>query len=510
MLAVLSALLDGYLRTQSALAAYVPLLQNGYVFAAAALALLAVPLYLLFVHEWDARLPPRLPLVVPALLGKYKLSTTGPITLVRKGYEQLGDIFRIKVGRQGITFLIGPEANAVLFDSNDNDMTQREVYRFTKPVFGENIVYDAPPGIMSQQLKFVRNGLTGPSMMAHARKIITEVHDFFATWGDEGEVNLRDALAELTILTAARTLLGSEIRSRVDREFAPLYRTLNEGMTHLSIFWPTAPTHAHRVRDQSRAAIAKIFSGVIQERRRRQAEAAAGAERPDDFLQLLMDCEYRDGTKPTDDEITGLLLAALFAGQHTSSITSALMGYNIIKHANKGGLVDKLREEQRRVRAQSGGEVTFEALNAMDLMHACMKETLRLFPPLVLLMRYVQTPTQYKQYVIPRGEIVMVCPVVTHRMTEIYTNTLEFDPFRFLPPRDEGAQKYAFIAFGGGRHACLGEKFAFLQIKAIWSELLTKFDFELANPEEVQVDYTALVAEPINPCRVRYRRRKAA
>jgi len=31
---------------------------------------------------------------------------------------------------------------------------------------------------------------------------------------------------------------------------------------------------------------------------------------------------YKDGTKATDDEITGLLIALLFAGQHTSSVTS--------------------------------------------------------------------------------------------------------------------------------------------------------------------------------------------
>lgn len=36
-----------------------------------------------------------------------------------------------------------------------------------------------------------------------------------------------------------------------------------------------------------------------------------------------MDIEYKDGSRITDDEVTGLLIALLFAGQHTSSITSS-------------------------------------------------------------------------------------------------------------------------------------------------------------------------------------------
>jgi sterol 14-demethylase len=41
----------------------------------------------------------------------------------------------------------------------------------------------------------------------------------------------------------------------------------------------------------------------------------------------------------------------------------------------------------------------------MDLLHNCMKETLRMHPPLVLLMRKVKKPVQYKEYTIPAGDM---------------------------------------------------------------------------------------------------------
>ena len=55
----------------------------------------------------------------------------------------------------------------------------------------------------------------------------------------------------------------------------------------------------------------------------------------DDVLQVFMDAEYTDGRKLTDQEVGGLMVALLFAGQHTSSITSSWTGYYILQQKNK-------------------------------------------------------------------------------------------------------------------------------------------------------------------------------
>ena len=93
---------------------------------------------------------------------------------------QYGEIFRVRILNQGMTFLIGNDAHSLFFETSDKVLTQKEVYKFTVPgrrtpaltphiahsfsVFGKNIVYDAPPSVMVQQLKFVRQGLTGHAM----------------------------------------------------------------------------------------------------------------------------------------------------------------------------------------------------------------------------------------------------------------------------------------------------------------------------------------------------------
>lgn len=65
---------------------------------------------------------------------------------------------------------------------------------------------------------------------------------------------------------------------------------------------------------------------VIQARR-------SSPVKEEDVLQQFCDARYQNvygGRQMTEEEIAGLLIAVLFAGQHTSSITSSWTGYFMI------------------------------------------------------------------------------------------------------------------------------------------------------------------------------------
>ncbi|HKJ24877.1 MAG TPA: cytochrome P450, partial [Myxococcota bacterium] len=56
----------------------------------------------------------------------------------------------------------------------------------------------------------------------------------------------------------------------------------------------------------------------------------------------------------------------------------------------------------------------------------------------------------------------------------------------------------------------VGAAFAMMQLKAIFSELLRSYAFELAQPEaSYRNDHSKMVVQLGQPCRVRYRRRTA-
>lgn len=86
---------------------------------------------------------------------------------------------------------------------------------------------------------------------------------------------------------------------------------------------------------------------------------------------------------------------------------------------------------------------------------------------------------RYGKYDIPEGTLVAVSVAAANRLPEIYTNPDQFEPERFAEPRCEQKKSpYAFLSFGGGRHACIGESFGVLQTKTIWAWLLRNYDME--------------------------------
>lgn len=81
----------------------------------------------------------------------------------------------------------------------------------------------------------------------------------------------------------------------------------------------------------------------------------------------------------------------------------------------------------------------------------------------------------YKDYTVAMGSNIMVCPHISHKLPEYFPMPDVFDPERPAPPNP-----FVEIPFGGGQHKCIGNGFAILQVKAILSTLLHRYDFDLA------------------------------
>jgi len=439
------------------------------------------------------------------LLGHVLEFVRSPLGMIQDKLNSDGRVFTAMMGPQRMTFLIGPEEQTAFFSAKDDTLSQPEVYGFMKPVFGPNVVYDAPVDRRTQQMRHLAYGLRSNRLESYVLKIQKETEFFISSWGEKGEFDLLDTLSDLTILTASRCLHGDDVRENMISKVSELYHDLDQGITTISFFFPNAPIPAHFRRNRARLEMVELFSKAMDIRREKIKSNPESKESYTDLLQVLMDLEYRDGTRPTDEEITGLLIALLFAGQHTSSITSTWTTSFIFRDRN---LVQRLIEEQKTVLGDKK-DLTFEDINKMDLLHACIQEALRMYPPLIMLMRKAKqnfpvTTSDGKTYTVPAGDIVVSSPAVAHRLPDVYTCPDVFDPDRFLPPREEHKKaKFAYLGFGGGLHACMGQQFGFLQIKTILSILLRSYDFEpignLPKP-----NYAAMVVGPHSPVPIRY------
>ncbi|MFE7226706.1 cytochrome P450 [Nocardioides sp. NPDC057577] len=416
-----------------------------------------------------------------------------PISLFTRVREECGDLGRFRLADKDVVLVTGAEANEAFFRAPDDVLDQAAAYPFMTPIFGKGVVFDASPEERQQMLK--NQALRGDMMRGHAQTIEAEIRRMIAGWGQEGEIDLLDFFAELTIYTTSACLVGKPFREELDASFAQHYHELEHGTDAIAYVDAYADIESFRMRDAAREKLVALVQAIIDKRVARGKVAREERDLLDVLISIDMDT----------DTITGIFISMMFAGHHTSSGTASWAMIELLRNpsvmAEVVGELDELYAD--------GSEVSFQALRSIPVLEAALKETLRLHPPLIILMRLVREDFELLGETIPAGTLLAASPRVSNRIEADFPKADSFDPSRYIDPRQEDMQnRWTWIPFGAGKHRCVGNAFAMMQMKAIFSVILRDYSFEAAQPlESYADDFTKMVIQLQQPCRVRYRRR---
>jgi sterol 14-demethylase len=433
------------------------------------------------------------------LLGHLLELRKRPLDLFGRVRSELGEIGEINFAGNRVVMLMGEEAQEAFFRGSDEQLDQAAAYPFMTPVFGRGVVFDATPEQRKQALR--NQSLRGEFMKGHAETISTEVGRMMESLGDEGEIDLLDFFSELTIYTSTACLIGKEFREEMNPEYYRTFYELEKGTDAWAYVNPNLPLPAFRARDRARRRLVEMLSEVFE---RRQNDPSAKRELFDHLLAARD--ENGNATYPID-RITGLFISLMFAGHHTTSGTAA---WTLIELLANPPVLKGVLAELDEVYGE-GREISFQALRELPKLENAIHEALRLHPPLILLMRKVMRDFHYKDYTVPAGMLVGVSPAISNRLPECFPEPNRFDPSRYDKGREEDKQLFAWIPFGAGHHRCVGAAFAVMQLKAIFADLLRRYEFELSQPPATyRNDHSKMVVQLAKPCRVRYRLRRAA
>ena len=423
-----------------------------------------------------------------------------PIALLTRVRAECGEVGVFRLADREVVLLTGAEANEVFFRAPEEILDQAEAYPFMTPVFGEGVVFDAPPERRREMLH--NQALRDKFMRGHAATIAAEVEGMVAGWADSGEIDLLDWFAELTIYTSSACLIGKRFRDQLDKRFAELYHDLEQGTDAIAYVDPYAPIESFRRRDAARRGLVTLVEGIME----RRASGPPSGDDERDLLDVLMSITEEDGSpRFSPDTVTGMFISMMFAGHHTTSGTAAWTLIELLRHPDE---LDAVDVELAELYAE-GAEVSYQALRAMPHLESAIKEALRLHPPLILLLRVAKEDLEVDGFLIKAGQMVGTSPAVSNRITPDFPDADDFQPSRYLVPREEDrSNPWTWIPFGAGRHRCVGAAFAMMQLKAIFSVLLLEWEFELAQPSDTyRNDHSKMVVQLEQPCLVRYRRK---
>jgi cytochrome P450 len=306
-------------------------------------------------------------------------------------------------------------------------------------------------------------------------------------------------MQELALRVVLKALFGEssgEVLHHVRRAFPVVADTVvrrGVGIVRLPTAIPTP-----RVR-RGRAARAELFGvcdAMIAARR------ARGADDGTDLLSRLL--RARDGEELlSDDEVRDQVLVFLLAGHETTAIALTFALHLLGRHPD---VQDAVRAEIREVVGDA--RPTAAATASLPLTTAVLKETMRLYPSVPFIPRLTVADDEVLGHPIRVGTTVVLGPWSIHRHPEFWEDPLTFDPSRFAPDVEAAARRhrYAWMPFGGGPRACIGQHFSMVEAALALAVLLRGHRVDaVADTDHVPVD-TLLTLFPTEPVLARVER----
>ena len=212
-------------------------------------------------------------------------------------------------------------------------------------------------------------------------------------------------------------------------------------------------------------------------------ESAAKQRKYLDFLDILLTAKDEEGNGLTDLEIRNEADTFMFEGHDTTTSGMSWTLYCLAKHPEHQ---EKVREEVRSV--LMGREwLEYDDLKELKYTQWCIKEAMRLYPPVYQIFRKASEDVELAGYHVPKGTPVHIMILNIHRHPDIWPNPDEFDPLRFHPSNAEGRDPFAYMPFSAGHRNCIGQNFAMNEEKSVVASIVHRFALSLEEGHKVEM-----------------------
>jgi cytochrome P450 len=292
-----------------------------------------------------------------------------------------------------------------------------------------------------------------------------------------GPVDIYPQLMKITFAMVARSLFGASLKDEDIDLVSHTICTVQEFIVRQTLQpylnpWFAASGELRRHEEMRTRADAVLMEYI--KRRRKEPP------RPD-LLQTLMDARYTDGEGMPDELILSESMQLLVAGHETSSNALSWLLYLL---SSRPDCLEKMRQEFDSVLGEE--PLSHGHVPKFEFATQVIQEALRLYPPFWMIDRMAVADDRVGDVAIPRGSMVIVYVYGAHHASRYWQNPDTFDTERFVKANDKLRTPFTYLPFGGGPRGCIGGNYAMLQILMILSDLLRKYDFQLAPGQTIE------------------------
>lgn len=281
------------------------------------------------------------------------------------------------------------------------------------------------------------------------------------------------AAADVIFRTLFSIPIEHQTAAAVFAEFKSYQRS--QPILNLAAFLPLPrwfPRFHRAATRRSARIIRRLITGLTEAR---AAEIAAGRA-PDDLATKIMTTpDPQTGRRLATEEMVDQVAIFFLAGHETSASALAWALYLLASHP----------QAQDRVAAEAASlpkAPDFAALARLKFTRDVFRETLRLYPPVPMMVRESLGPHSFRDRRVPAGAQIVLSPWHLHRHDRIWDNPDAFDPDRWSAEANRSAARDGYMPFSAGPRVCPGAGFAMAEGTLLLAQLISAFRFSPGPP----------------------------
>jgi cytochrome P450 len=384
-----------------------------------------------------------------------------PVGTVARRFERYGDIYRVQFKDSDLYVLRHPDhIRDVLVNQASVFGKGHSAFARLGDVLGDSLLTSEGED-WRRQRRLVQPAFAQARLAEYSEVMVDEAARSAAELARaNGRVrDLSAAMTSLTLRIVARSLFGQRADSspRVARAMS----WLNQAFGSPELLPRGVPTPA---RIRMRRAVAELDATVYDVIARRTSQLAQGGERPRDLLQRLLDARDAegDGQGLSPKEVRDQLVTLYLAGHDTTSHALSWTFYLLSQNPAAQAALD------RELASVLGGRLPrFEDLPALAYTERAIKEAMRMYPPVMAIPRRAERDATIGPYPVPAGSEALIWVYRTHHDPRFFPAPDRFEPERFADAASAARPKHAYLPFGAGQRACIGQTFAMIEAQLI-------------------------------------------
>jgi len=380
-----------------------------------------------------------------------------------------GDAVRMPIGSSRGAFLFSrPEQAEHVFAMNQDNYVKATTYRPLRALIGNGLLTSEGEDWRRHrrliQPVFSRRDVLrfGPAMSSATQRMLKE-------WDElpSGAVlKVRRQTSALALDIVGGALFGADLAGDTEE----MAKAVDAGQrvavlaALLPLPWGPRTSKALKVLARRAGGTKEGVEGMVG---RLIADRRAHGSRGGDLLDVLLAANLSDA------EIGAEVGTFMLAGHETTANTLA---WSLALLSAFPSARERLEQEVDSVLGGRGPEAG--DASRLPWTAAVISEAMRLYPPAWTIERSPLADDTVAGVTVPAGSRVTISTYLVHRHREFWPDPAGFDPGRFLPGSAD-RPRYAYIPFGGGRRACVGQSFAELEAVLVLASIAQRYRLEL-------------------------------